>query len=209
LVTRTHGGAVARHRDVLSPERGFPIREAENAAQKRGIAACALPLVVPGSTVIMDASTTVLSLARILPPDIDLNVIVNALPIASELSNRPNVTLTLLGGTVRRTSYSSTGPLAEASLRRIFADTCFISVRGLSLQRGLTEANPAESALKELMIANSSRVVALVDSTKLGQTAFSLFAPVSAIDVLVTDSGADEGLLGQLRDLGLQVDVAD
>jgi DeoR/GlpR family transcriptional regulator of sugar metabolism len=46
----------------------------------------------------------------------------------------------------QHTSFSFTGPLAEANLRRLFADAAFISARGLSLQRGLTEANPFESS---------------------------------------------------------------
>ncbi len=93
-------------------------------------------------------------------------------------------------------------------MRRLFADTAFISARGLSLQRGLTEANPAESALKEIMLANAARVVALVDSSKLGRTALSLFAPLERVDALVTDDEADPVILGRLREAGLEVYVA-
>lgn len=208
LITRTHGGAVARDRDMLSLERAFTTREAERAAQKRAIADLALSLVVPGSTVIMDASTSVLYLARALPRDIELNVVVNSLPIALELGERPGISLTTTGGTVRSTSLSCTGPIAEASLRHLFADTAFISVRGLSLQRGLTEANPYESALKAIMVGNASRIVALVDSSKLEATAFSFFAPVTAIGTLVTDDGADPRFLARARERGLEVCVA-
>ena len=84
----------------------------------------------------------------------------------------------------------------------------FISARGLSLRRGLTEANPFESSLKEIMVANSRRVVALIDASKLERTALSFFAPVTAIDVLVTDDGADPWVVAQLREAGLQVHVA-
>ena len=208
LIRRTHGGAVARDQDPLSRERAFIARERERAVQKKAIAEVALSLVEPASTVIMDASTSVIFLARALPHDIALNVTVNALPIALELSERPNVTITTIGGELRRTSLSATGVAAEAALRRLFADCAFISVRGLSMQRGLTEASTSESALKEVMIGNAKRVVALVDSSKLGRTAFSFFAPVTALDVLITDDGADPRILAQLRESGLQVHVA-
>ena len=127
------------------------------AAQKRAIAGAALDLVEPESTVIFDASTTVLALARELPLDIELTAIVNALHIALELSRRPNVNLTMIGGTLRQTSFSFTGPMSEAALSRLFAGTAFISARGLAIGRGLTEANPSESALKEMMVANANR----------------------------------------------------
>jgi len=208
LITRSYGAAVARAADPLSREGAFGQREVERAPQKEAIARCALDLVVPGSAVIFDASTTVLALARLLPPDIELTAIVNALPVATELGRRPNISTTALGGTMRHTSLSCGGPIAEATMRRLFADTAFISARGLSLQRGLTEANPAESALKEIMLANAARVVALVDSSKLGRTALSLFAPLERVDALVTDDEADPVILGRLREAGLEVYVA-
>jgi DeoR/GlpR family transcriptional regulator of sugar metabolism len=208
LITRGYGGALARAADALSHEGAFGARQGEQAAQKEAIARCALALVAPGSTVIFDASTTVLALVRLLPPDIELTAIVNALPVSMELGHRPGVATTTLGGTMRATSLSSGGPIAEATMRRLFADTAFISARGLSLRRGLTEANPAESALKEIMLVNATRAVALVDSSKLGRTALSLFAPLERIDVLVTDDGADPATLDRLRDTGLEIHVA-
>lgn len=208
LLTRTHGGAVARAPEALGRESAFKTRTAQNAPQKTAIARAALALVTPGSTVMLDASTSVLALAQRLPRDAELHAIVNALPIGSELSRRAGVTTTLIGGTVRPTSLSASGPLAETMLRRLFADTAFISARGLSIERGLTEANPAESALKEIMIANATRVVALVDSSKFERTALSFFAPVTDIDVLVTDAGADARMLRALRDRGIEVRVA-
>lgn len=208
LITRTYGGAVAREDDLLSRERAFLMREGERAAQKDALARHALAFVEPGSTVIFDASTTVLHLARALPLDIELNAIVNALPVGMELSRRPSVALTALGGTMRHTSLSFTGPIAETALRRLFAGTAFISARGLSLTRGLTEANPTEAALKEIMVANATRVVALVDGSKLGRSALAFFASLAALSVLVTDEGADPAAVAELRQAGLDVRVA-
>jgi len=208
LITRSYGAAVARAAGPLSREGAFGAREVERATEKEAIARCALALVVPGSTIIFDASTTVLALACLLPLDIELTAIVNALPVATELGHRPNVTTMTLGGTMRHTSLSCGGPIAEATMRRLFADTAFISARGLSPGRGLTEANPAEAALKEIMMANATRVVALVDSSKLGRTALSFFAPLERVDVLVTDDGADPAALAHLRETGLEVHVA-
>jgi DeoR/GlpR family transcriptional regulator of sugar metabolism len=210
LLTRTYGGAVTTTDDVLhlSVERAFRAREEERAAQKQAIAGAAAALVVPESTVIFDASTTVLQLARALPMDIEITAIVNALPIANELSRRANVTLTMIGGTLRATSFSFTGPISEAALSRLFADTVFMSARAVPLPRGLTEANPNEAALKEMMAANATRVVAMIDSSKLGRTALSLFAPLSEVDVLITDDGADAAAVEQIRAAGVEVVIA-
>jgi DeoR/GlpR family transcriptional regulator of sugar metabolism len=210
LLTRTYGGAVNRTDDLLylSHEQAFRAREEERAVEKRAMALAALVLVEPESTVIFDASTSVLALARALPLDIAITAIVNALPIAMELSRRPNVSLTAIGGTMRQTSLSFTGPISEAALRRLYADTAFISARGLALLRGLTEANPYEAALKEVMLANATRVVAMIDSSKIGRSALSLFAPLASVDILVTDDGADAGVIDDIRTLGVEVLIA-
>jgi DeoR family transcriptional regulator of aga operon len=210
ILTRTYGGAVTRADDVLhlSLEREFRAREQEQAAQKQAIARLAVELVEPGSTVMLDGSTTVLQLARTLPLDIELTAIVNALPVAHELIRQRNVSLTMIGGTMREASFSFTGPISEATLRRLFADTAFISARGLALQRGLTEANPLEAALKEIMIVNSTRVVAMMDSTKLGRTALTLLAPLNSIDILITDEGTDDAILEAVRANEVDVRIA-
>lgn len=210
LLTRTYGGAISRSDGAapLSHEAAFLARESEQAAQKRAMANEALKLVEDDSIAIFDASTSVLQLARALPQNIRLTAIVNALPIALELSRRSEVVLTFLGGTMRETSLSFTGPLSEVTLRKLYADTAFLSARGLSLNRGLTEANPYECSLKELMICNASRVIALADSSKLGRTALSSFASINEIDVLVTDDGADPEILAQLKNQDLDVRVA-
>jgi DeoR/GlpR family transcriptional regulator of sugar metabolism len=109
---------------------------------------------------------------------------------------------------MRETSFSFTGPISEATLRRLFADTAFISARGLALHRGLTEANPYEGALKEVMIANSTRVVAIIDSSKLGRSALTLFASLSSVGILVTDDGADAGIVEEVRAAGVEVRIA-
>jgi DeoR/GlpR family transcriptional regulator of sugar metabolism len=211
LLTRTYGGAITRVDNPLqmSHEAAFRAREEEQAAEKQAIAVMAATLIQPHAIVIFDASTSVLQLARALHPDVEITAIVNALPIAMELSRRPNVVVTAVGGTLRQTSLSFTGPISEASLRRLYADVAFISARGFSIDRGLTEANPYESALKEMMVANATRVVALIDSSKLGRTALSPFAETTSIDVVVTDSGADQAIVSDLREIGIEVCIAE
>src|SRR5439155_372092 len=59
-----------------------------------------------------------------------------------------------------------------------------------------------------IVVANSRQVIALIDASKLERTALSFFAPVAAIDVLVTDDGADPQMVAQLHETGLQVHMA-
>lgn len=208
MVRRTHGGAVARS-GPSSHEFAFHTRAETNKPQKESIARAALPLVEQGYTVMFDASSTVLHLARLLPMDFEGTAVVNALPIGYELSRRARMNVTALGGTLRHTSLSFVGPLAEATLRKLFVDTAIISAKGCSAIHGLTEANPFEAQLKELVVAKSRKVIALIDSSKLGRVALVQFAPANGIHTVITDYDADPEMVDALRQCGLEVVVTE
>lgn len=208
LLRRTYGGAVIRSA-ANSPELTIHTREEANRPQKEAIARAALSCISPGQTVMFDASSTVLHMARLLPADFAGTAVVNALPIGYELSRRAGLNVTFLGGTLRHTSLSFAGPLAEGTLRKLFVDTAVISAKGCSAGHGLTEANPYEAQLKELVVAKSNRVIALIDSSKLGKAALVHFAPASCIHTLITDGGADPEAVDALRSIGIDVVIAD
>jgi DeoR/GlpR family transcriptional regulator of sugar metabolism len=48
-------------------------------------------------------------------------------------------------------------------------------------------------------------VIAAVDSSKFGRTAFGRVCPIEAIDVLVTDEDAPPDEVAALRDAGVEV----
>jgi DeoR family fructose operon transcriptional repressor len=207
LLRRTYGGAITRGNEP-APERAFHTRLDENGQLKEEIARAALHLLQPDQTIMFDASSTVLHLARLLPMDFTGTAVVNALPIAMELSRRSGLNVTFLGGTLRHTSLSFAGPLAEATLRRLFVDTAVISARGYSVAHGVTEANPYEAQLKELVVAKSQQVIALIDASKLGKAALMQVAPVDCVRVLVTDHSADPETVAAIRQCGVEVIVA-
>jgi DeoR family fructose operon transcriptional repressor len=72
-------------------------------------------------------------------------------------------------------------------LDQMHADALFIGANGLSVARGLTDADIREVEVKRAMIARAAQVVALVDSSKLGRESFLTVAPVADLDILVTD----------------------
>ena len=60
------------------------------------------------------------------------------------------------------------------------------------------------------MILKSARVsIALADHSKFGNQGFAYVAPITDIDILVTDSATDLQYLGPLREAGVEVILAD
>jgi ribose transport system substrate-binding protein len=64
---------------------------------------------------------------------------------------------------------------------------------------GLTERSIEEAQLKQAMLASVQKIVALVDSSKLGKVGFAPFAAPEDIFTLLTDSQSPPGFVQQMR----------
>src|SRR6185312_408102 len=96
LLHKTHGGAAAL--PGTTPDSAFALRAVEQRDQKQRIGAAAAALIQPGETVLLDAGTTTIEVARSLPENQDLTVVTCALNAALEAGSKPGVEVVLCGG---------------------------------------------------------------------------------------------------------------
>jgi DeoR/GlpR family transcriptional regulator of sugar metabolism len=205
-VNRVHGGAVRAQSRSYEPP--FSARATRRTDAKRRIAVAAASLLSKGETVILDAGTTTLELARELRGKQELRVLAMSLHIANLLLDQPQITLMMCGGVVRFGELSLTGALAERAFVDFSFDTYFISAGGIELNMGVTEYNPEDAAVKRAAFANARRRIAVVDGSKIGATAFARVCPVESLDMIITDSSAPEDKVQEFRDAGIEVVVA-
>lgn len=197
-IVRTYGGAVN-----LAPfhEKSLAERAPIAAAEKQAIAQLAASFVLPGQRVVLDGGTTVGALARRLPAVGELTVLTNSLTAARALEHHAQVELVLLGGTLRRVSSATIGPLAEAALGDVTADAAFLGADSLVAERGLLERDQQQASLKRAMLRAVQEPYVLVDSSKLGQGGAGWWARLDPPWHLVTDDGATEEQLEPFRGL--------
>jgi DeoR family transcriptional regulator, aga operon transcriptional repressor len=100
--------------------------------------------VKEGQCVLLDSGSTTTAIARALREFSRLTVITNAVNIAAELANT-DFDVILTGGSLRKSSFSLVGPLAEDVLREMHADILFLGVDGFDTKVGLTTPNVLES----------------------------------------------------------------
>ena len=203
LLRRVHGGAIPVER--LGVEPAVADREHVLAPEKERIAKAALDELPQSGAVIIDAGTTTVRLAEMLPTDRELTVVTHSLPVATLLAGRPSITLHLVGGTVRGRTYAAVGAWALRDLAEIQADVAFIGTNGLSVERGLTTPDLAEAAVKRALVGAARRTVVLADRTKIGRVDFATIVPLSEVDTVITDSGVDRELAEELEATGLTV----
>jgi len=203
-LVRMHGGA------MLAEDEGrlrtIAVRQVEHTAEKTAIARKARELIRSGETVFIDAGSTCAALARTIR-GMELRVVTNSLDAILELVDSPGISLFSTGGSFRPEACSFIGPGALETIRSVQIDTCFMGTTGFSRDGVFSSQNVIESQLKSSVIRASRRAVMLVDHSKYGSTAFSVFARAEDIDVLVTDSAFAER--EKVAALGIELVVAD
>jgi DeoR/GlpR family transcriptional regulator of sugar metabolism len=195
---KTHGGAVALDTARL----GFEARAAVLPEAKQAIGVAAARLVQPGETVILDAGSTTLAMARALSVR-PLTVVTNALDVAQCFDRDPAVQLVLTGGSWQAAQRALWGPAALAMLGSCRADWAVPGACALDSRMGVTAADEADAAVKRAMIAAAARTMILADHSK--QRSVSPFAVASwrEVHTLVTDRPWQE-----LAAFGVEVLVA-
>jgi DeoR/GlpR family transcriptional regulator of sugar metabolism len=208
LVVRTHGGAASPATGLKALELNFATRDHSQVALKARIGNAAAELVQNGQSVVLDASTTALQVARALRRRSTLQevtVITNGVHTALELLNMPGVNTILTGGQLRATAVSLTGALAADLLGKVHASIGFFGARGLTMSQGLTDVNFQEVEMKAAMAAVCERVVAVVDHTKLGEVGLATFVPLDGLAMVITDAEADPGIVAEFESAGVEV----
>src|SRR2546430_17726228 len=119
LALRTHGGAIATAASAAPSEMSFDVRERQQSTEKERIGEAAASYVQDGETIALDASTTALAMAPFLGSKRDLTVVTNGVRTGMELLQVPTLSVLMLGGMLRRESYSVVGmwEIGRASCR--------------------------------------------------------------------------------------------
>ena len=206
-IRRTHGGALRQSEALIEPR--YAAKQELNAARKARIAAyAAAHLVDEGDIVLLEGGTTVTSMARYLTGKVGLTAITNGLYTTNELGRlMPQATVICSGGILRDGSFTFVGPSAEQFFSQIHAQKLFLSATGLTLAAGCTDPSLSETEVKKAMGAAASRLIVLLDSSKLGVLSLATVVRAEDIDVLVTDDQAPPETLRALADRGVDVRV--
>jgi DeoR family transcriptional regulator, fructose operon transcriptional repressor len=208
VLRRVHGGAVpVRALHLVEPAVGE--RETTRAEHKDAIGAAAAEfLPLSGASVLLDAGTTTARIAAHLPGDRELVVVTNSVPIAARLATLPAVSLQLLGGRVRGLTQAAVGEQTLRVLDTLRVDIAFIGTNGITVRHGLSTPDSDEATVKRAMVGAANFVVVVADSSKVGREDFVSFAPISAVDTLITDSEITDTDREQLTEHGVEVVVA-
>ncbi|MFY9712996.1 MAG: DeoR/GlpR family DNA-binding transcription regulator, partial [Microbacterium sp.] len=189
---RVYGGAI--------PVAERPVRERHDVAteSKERVARAAVARIRPASTIILDAGTTTLAMARMLPLESALTVITPSPAVALAVAEHSDARILLVGGELSRHSMVAGGALALEAIAHLGADAFFMGVSGIDPVHGLTTGSIDDAVTKRALAARSTEVLVLASEEKIG--AASRFPVLGFGDItgIIVDPEDEDPLIAQL-----------
>lgn len=207
LLIRVKGGAVSIYSDSQYDDRLISEKALLHQREKMNLGAFAASLVQDGESLIIDSGTTMMQVARFLDSNLRLTIITNALDIAMSLYKKANFQVIVLGGTMRKTSFSTVGLLSEANLKNFYTDKLFLGVDSVSIRDGISTPDIEEASLNQAMLGCAREVIAVFDSSKVNQRSFAHIAMLDKVDTVVTDNHLPDELRDYIQLKGIKLHV--
>jgi len=201
LLHRVHGGALPASPAVAD----FTARTGIGPGGKAEVGRIAAAMVRPGQTVAVDGGTTALQLVRQLPRDLVATVVTHSPTIAVELSTHPSVEVLVIGGRLFKHSVVAAGAVAHEAIGQVAVDSFFMGVTGVHPTAGLTTGDADEAAIKRALSGRAAETFVLASAEKIGAASPFTVVALSDVTAVLTDSGAPERGVSDLREAGVTV----
>ena len=137
--------------------------------------------------VLTSGGTTIIELAKSLPPELTATFITVSLPAAYEYIHHPNIEVIFIGDKISKSSQIAIGGEAISKIKTIKADLCFLGTNAIDIENGLTDNDWDVVQVKKAMIESSQKVISLAIAEKLNTCQRIKICDIDEIDTLVTE----------------------
>ena len=190
ILRKVHGGVSALPSTVF--EASSEIRMQIQPQAKTALAHKALEMVEPGMSVMLDDSTTVFALARLLNDVGPLTVITNYRQAIELFRENDDIRLIVTGGQYSRTHDSFIGLPNDGSFSSYAVDVVFQSTSTMGSEMTYHQEQDVVH-MKRAMLKAGTRRVLMMDGSKAGRTSLHHYVPVSDFtDLILTDDVSSE-----------------
>jgi DeoR/GlpR family transcriptional regulator of sugar metabolism len=207
VLVRSHGGAVSRTLST-SFQLSYEALLRRKREEKEAIAREAEKMVLDGDTLFLEGSSTVYLLVQHLLRKNRLTIVTNSPPILAQLQHGGFANVKCTGGDLENDTFYLSGSWTLRALGEIRVDKAILGVSAIDSAYGIWTARQSEAEVKKRIVKAATTRIALADHSKFSRQSFAYVGPITEINTLVTDSGADPKALGEIRQLGVSVITA-
>lgn len=194
IAVKGYGGAILNNDNKV--ELPFLTRKKKNIPEKQKIGDLAAGIVPDGSSILLDASSTSVFIARALKKKKNLTVITNSLEILMELSSKEDFVICGTGGVLNARRLAFEGSQTELQIRGYHTDYAFVSCKGIDKDMGITDFEDNLTGIQRSMLEAADQKIVAIDHTKFGQKAFIRTIELPKIDMLITDDNPGDDWIG-------------
>ena len=200
-IIKVHGGALSQSFGYGS----VPAAKIYSHELKKNIAQKVVTLIKDGMFILTTGGTTIIEIARILPPQLKATFITGSVTAVLEYTQHPNIEVIMIGDKVSKSSKITVGGDAIAKIKQIKADLCLMGVNSIDPVHGVTDNDWDVVQVKKAMIESSQKTVCLSISEKLNSFQPIQICQLADIDMLVTELPPDNLVLQPYQNSGLQI----
>ncbi|KQM38595.1 DeoR/GlpR family DNA-binding transcription regulator [Microbacterium sp. Leaf203] len=200
LAVRVYGGALPASPAVAD----YSARREVARGSKERVAAAAVALIEPDSTVLLDGGTTTLAMVDLLPRSFGGAIITHSPTIAAALLDH-DAEVIVLGGRLFKHSAVACGAAAMEAAQSVSADLFFLGVTGVHPETGLSTGDAEEAAMKRALAARAAETFVLASEEKLGTASRFGILPLDRVSGIIADLDPDAALAGDLRAAGARI----
>ena len=199
---KSYGGAVINENSNI--DLPFNVRKNRNVIGKQKMAELIASRVKDGESMILDASSTAVYIAKALKEKNNLTVITNSIEIVMELLDAPGVTVISTGGVSREGSFALVGPQTDRMLKSYHVVKSVISCKGFDLDNGFMDSDELHANNKRTMLKAARERILAADVSKFEKSAFITVGTLSDITTVVTDEQPGEEWLKKFGEYNVE-----
>lgn len=203
-IIRIRGGAMSVKEVQKVSGEAYAKKTTIHTDEKIKIAQKAADLVDEGTSIFIDGGTTALYLAKELP-DMPCNVFTNGIAVASELAQKKNISINLLGGQLLKENLSTASSLSSIYFTDTNFELAIISATAFTLENGFSCNSQIEADLLKLVRKKAKSTYMMLDSSKIGKIMPYTFARPEDINALITDDAFPDELKEKFKTMNIVV----
>ena len=138
-------------------------------------------------------------------PDKNCIVFTNGLAVATELAQKKNIIVNLLGGQLVKENLVTASSFSSVYFTDTNFELAIISASAFTLENGFSCSSQAEAELLRVICKKAKFRYMMLDSSKIGRIKPYTFARAEDINVLITDDAFPDGLKEQFKAMDIVV----
>ena len=183
ILKKVYGGVLANKTSLIP----FENRTIQNQEKKQSIAHLAASFIEENDLVFIDSGTTTCQMLEVIDNNRNFTILTNSLDIINAAATLTNIKLIIIGHTYKRETQSFVGIDEDATINRYNINKAFMSVTGVSIKHGLTNADMLETEIKKYVVNRAGELYLLADSSKFGKSTLLTYAELKDVKNIITN----------------------